>query len=104
VSTAAVTLYIDASLVTDGRSEALALASDLGFETVVVAEVDDVPETLGYAWHLTGVQPRAGSPRWGRTVLIGPRQEPGRVAVSGLRTARDLRLALLELASEHASD
>ena len=104
VSTAAVTLYIDASLVTDGRSEALALASDLGFETVVVTEVDDVPETLGYAWHLTGVQPRAGSPRWGRTVLIGPRQEPGRVAVSGLRTARDLRLALLELASEHASD
>jgi hypothetical protein len=104
LSTATITLYIDASLVTDAGSETLALASDLGFETVVVADVDDVPEALSDAWHLAGVQPKAGSPRWGRTVLIGPRREPGRVAVSGLRTARDLRLAVLELASEHASD
>ena len=104
MSTATATLYIDASLMADRGSEALALASDLGFATVVVADIDDVPEALSGAWHLASAQPKAGSPRWGRTVLIGPRREPGRVAVSGLRTARDLRLALLELASEHASD
>lgn len=104
MSKSAITLYIDASLLTDGGADALAMASDLGLETVIVASADDVPAALANAWHLTGIQPAAGSPRWGRTVLIGPRAEPGRVAVSGLRTARDLRLALLELASEHASD
>jgi len=104
MSTSAPTLYIDAALLTAGDQDALTMASDLGLEAVVVAGLDDVPEALANAWHLTSVQPAAGSARWGRTVLIGPRVEPGRVAVSGLRTARDLRLALLELAAEHAAD
>ena len=104
MSRSAVTLYIDSSLLPEGDSDALVMASDLGFEAVVVTGVDDVPEALVNGWHLSGLQPAAGSARWSRTVLIGPRLEPGRVAVTGLRTARDLRLALLELASEHASD
>lgn len=104
MSRPALTVYIDASLLTDGNADTLSMASDLGLEAVVVAGVDDVPVSLANAWHLTGVRPATGSARWGRTVLIGPRVEPGRVAVTGLRTARDLRLALLELASEHASD
>jgi hypothetical protein len=107
------TVYIDANLIesdhaTDGRSDGnrdgLALATELGLTAVIVQGVDDLPADLTSAWHLTAELPPAGSPRWSRTVLIGPRREPGRVVVTGLRSARDLRLALLELASEAALD
>jgi hypothetical protein len=104
MSRPALTVYVDAGLLADGGSDALNDASDLGLAPVVVDGLDAVPESLPDAWLLTTVQPTVGSPRWSRTILIGPRLEPGRVAVTGLRTARDLRLALLELASEHATD
>jgi hypothetical protein len=107
------TVYIDAGLIetdhlTDGRSDGspdgLALATELGLTAVLVQGAEDLPADLASAWHLTAELPPAGSPRWSRTVLIGPRREPGRVAVTGLRSARDLRVALLELASEAALD
>jgi hypothetical protein len=99
-----VTVYIDASLLADGAASGLDVASELGLIAVAVDNVADLPADLGGAWYLTGDHPEAGSARWSRTVVIGPRRERGRLAVTGLRTARDLRLALLELASEAALD
>jgi hypothetical protein len=97
-----VTVYLDSSLLTDDGAETLELVADLGLMAVVVEDLENVPTTLIDAWHLTDRMPEGGSPRWSRTVLIGPRQEPGRRAVTGLRTARSVRVAVLELASEHA--
>lgn len=97
------TLYIDASLVT-GEGEDLALASELGLLTVVVDDSTQVPADLTHGWHLTDRPPETGSPRWSRTVLIGPRQEAGRRPAIGLRTARTARVAVLELAAEHTQD
>jgi hypothetical protein len=97
-----VTLYVDAGLLADDRDDALLTASKLGFATVVVEDRSTLPQTLAGAWHLSTDIPEAGSPRWSRTIVVGPRAEPGRRAVTGLRTARDLRLAVLELASEQA--
>jgi hypothetical protein len=102
VSAAAPTLYLDASLLTDDGAETLELIADLGLLVVVVEDLATVPATLTDGWHLTDRMPEAGSPRWSRTVLIGPRPEPGRRAVTGLRTARSVRVAVLELASEHS--
>ncbi|HEY7738194.1 MAG TPA: hypothetical protein VIC63_04100 [Candidatus Limnocylindria bacterium] len=99
-----VTVYIDASLLAEGAASGLDVASELGLVAIAVDDVADLPADLAGAWYLTGTHPEAGSARWSRTVVIGPRREPGRVAVTGLRTARDLRLALLELASEAAVD
>lgn len=98
------TIYIDASLLTDGTLDARSLAAELGLRTVVVDEDHPLPDDLRGGWHLTDDQPEPGARHWSRTVVIGPRSEAGRRAVVGLRTARDLRLALLELASEHAMD
>ena len=92
-----ITLYLDAALLANDHDDALSTAADLGFTTVVVGELAEVPETLSSAWHLTTRIPEAGSRRWSRTIVIGPRTESGRRAVTGLRTARDLRLAVLEL-------
>ncbi len=97
-----VTLYLDASLLAADHDDALSTASELGFAAVVVEDPSTVPENLAGAWHLTNAIPEAGSPRWSRTIVVGPRLERGRRAVTGLRTARDLRLAVLELASEQA--
>ena len=104
MSAAPPTLYIDASLLTDDGAETLELIADLGLTVVAVDDLDSVPAKLTDAWHLTDRIPDAGSTRWSRTVLIGPRREPGRRAVTGLRTARTVRVAVLELASEHALD
>lgn len=98
------TVYIDSALLVEGEADATALAEELGLVAVVVHDEADLPDDLTDAWHLTVVRPAAGSPRWSRTVLIGPRSEPGRVAVTGLRSARDVRVSLLELASEAALD
>jgi hypothetical protein len=98
------TVYIDRDLLTDEGTADLALAAELGLTAVAVETPEDLPADFTEAWHLTGQRPEAGSTRWSRTVLIGPRPEPGRVAVTGLRSARDVRVALLELASEAAVD
>jgi hypothetical protein len=98
------TLYLDASLLTDNGAETLELVTDLGLSIVVVEDQASIPTMLADDWHLTDQMPEAGSPRWSRTVLIGPRREPGRRAVTGLRTARSVRVAVLELASEHSLD
>lgn len=104
MSAARPTIYLDASLLTDHRTETLELVADLGFPVVVVEDLANLPAKLTDGWHLTDRMPEAGSPRWSRTVLIGPRQEPGRRPVTGLRTARSVRVAVLELASEHSLD
>ncbi len=104
VSAAPPTLYLDASLLTDGGAGTLELVADLGLSIVVVEDVASIPAKLTDGWHLTDRMPEAGSARWSRTVLIGPRPEPGRRAVTGLRTARSVRVAVLELASEHSLD
>jgi hypothetical protein len=96
-------IYIDRDLLADDASD-LELAADLGLVAVAVADPADLPTDLTGAWHLTSQRPEAGSTRWSRTVLIGPRPEPGRVAFTGLRSARDVRVALLEIASEAALD
>ena len=98
------TVYIDRDLLIDGGVADLEMAAELGLSAVAVESLEDLPADLTHAWHLTGQRPEAGSTRWSRTVLIGPRPEPGRVAVTGLRSARDLRVALLEIASEAALD
>jgi hypothetical protein len=97
------TVYIDASLLTDGGADSLAVAAELGMITVVVDDHGAVPDEILDAWHLAAVAPEVGSLRWSRTVVVGPRLEAGRRTVTGLRTARDVRLALLELASESAT-
>jgi hypothetical protein len=104
VSPPPLTVYLDSSLLTDDGAETLELVADLGLMAVAVEDLESVPTELTDAWHLTDRMPEAGSPRWSRTVLIGPRPEPGRRAVTGLRTARSVRVAVLELASEHAHD
>jgi hypothetical protein len=98
------TVYIDADLLTDPQLDGVALAAEVGLLAIVVQIESDLPSDLTGAWHLTTRRPPVGSPRWSRTVIIGPRPEPGRVAHTGLRSARDLRVALLELASEAALD
>jgi hypothetical protein len=98
------TVYIDADLLTDAQQDGVTLAAEVGLRAVVVATDADLPSSLADAWHLTTLRPPVGSPRWSRTVIIGPRSEPGRVAHTGLRSARDLRVALLEIASEAAVD
>jgi hypothetical protein len=95
-------LYVDASLVAGGAE--LDLAHELGFEVIVVDDPSTLPADLATAWHLSDGPPAAGSRHWSRTVAIGPRPEPGRIAQTGLRTARDVRVAVLELASEAALD
>jgi hypothetical protein len=97
-------VYIDADLLTNAETDAVALATEVGLVAVVVDDEADLPADLTNAWHLTARRPSAGSPRWSRTVVIGPRPEPGRVAHTGLRSARDLRVSLLELASEASLD
>lgn len=98
------TVYIDAGLLTDPELDGVALATEIGLLAVVVQGASDLPDDLSDAWHLTEERPSVGSTRWARTVMIGPRPEPGRVAHTGLRSARDLRVALLELASEATTD
>lgn len=96
-------VYVDASLLAADGSD-LSVAAELGLEAIVVDDLGSVPDDLSGAWHLAAAMPEPGSVRWSRTVVIGPRMEPGRRSVTGLRTARDVRLALLELASETALD
>lgn len=98
------TVYIDRDLLTDDAAGELQVAIELGLTAVAIDAPEELPTDLTDAWHLTSQRPEAGSTRWSRTVLIGPRPEPGRVAVTGLRSARDVRVALLELASEAALD
>lgn len=98
-----VRLYVDAALLDGDHDDAIATASELGFTTVVVEDRTAVPEDLVGEWYLSTDVPDAGSRRWSRTIVVGPRAQPGRRAVTGLRTARDLRLAVLELASEQAA-
>jgi hypothetical protein len=97
-------LYVDSALLANGGTEALATAGELGFETVVLGEGDALPESLVGAWHLVARVPAHGSPHWSRTLFIGPRPDPGPIALTGLRTARSLRAAVLELAAEHTLD
>jgi hypothetical protein len=96
------TLYLDSAVLTADLGDGLAAATELGFSTVVVADRSELPDELIDAWHLTTDVPEAGSRQWSRTIVIGPRTKVGRRAVPGIRTARDLRLAVLELASEQA--
>lgn len=109
------TVYIDASLVTVEGAAAIGSVIDLGLRPTVVGTapemaagslpfVDEVPADLGDAWYLTDWQTAVNGRALRRTIVIGPRREPGRRAEIGIRTARDLRTALLELASEHATD
>ena len=98
------TVYIDAELLTDPDTDAVALADELGLDANVVESAADLPRDLTDTWHLTAHRPPAGSRWWSRTILIGPRPEPGRVTHTGLRSARDVRVCLLELASEAALD
>jgi hypothetical protein len=104
VVTRTTTVYIDADLLTQTDLDAVALASEVGLVAIVVEAEADLPADLTDAWHLTARRPAVGSPRWSRTVIIGPRPEPGRVAHTGLRSARDLRVSLLEIASEATLD
>jgi hypothetical protein len=104
VSERPLTVYFDAALVAGSGHEDLALASELGLLAVVVDGPAMVPADLTDAWHLTDRPPEAGSTRWARTVLIGPRPEAGRRPLTGLRTARNARLAVLEIAAEHVQD
>jgi hypothetical protein len=96
------TIYVDASLLTDETGPAL--AADLDLLTVTVPDEGALPDDLEGAWYLTADQPESGARHWSRSIVIGPAVEPGRRTVTGLRMARDLRLAILELASEHATD
>lgn len=100
-------VYIDASLIGDDKSvleSVLNLAAELDIGAVVVGGTAELPDDFADAWHLTDAPPASGSPRWSRTVVVGPRIEPGRRTLTGLRQARDVRAALIELASEHAVD
>ncbi len=102
-----ITVYIDASLMggdTSVLESVRNLAEELEIRCVVLGDISDLPDDFADAWHLTDAPPASGSPRWSRTVVVGPRIEPGRRPLSGLRHARDVRVALIELASEHAID
>jgi hypothetical protein len=111
------TLFIDASLLrAPDVGDLLLSVGELGLLAVVVEEepggewpagvgsVHRAPDDLADAWLLTERAPRAGSVNRSRTIVIGPRMASGRQAEIGLRSARDLRTAVLELASEYASD
>ena len=107
-------VYVAASLLTDDGVAALASVLAVGIQPTVVGAVigplpagfqgvDDVPDDLAESWYLTDQPAAVGAART-RTILIGPTRPSGRRTEIGVRTARDLRTALIEIASEHLTD